>query len=674
MTAPRKARERARELRERLDRYNYEYYVLDAPSVPDAEYDRRLRELAALEEEYPALVTPDSPTRRVGAAPVSELPEVRHAVPMLSLDNAFTDEELREFHRRVVEGLDLDEEAAARFAYSAEPKLDGTAVSLRYEDGRLVTGATRGDGTTGEDVTHNLRTVKSVPLALRAERPPPVLEVRGEVYMSKAGFEALNRAAAESGEKTYVNPRNAAAGSLRRLDSRVTAKQPLALFAYGVGATEGVDPPGRHSELLAALRDWGFPVCPLSEVVTGLEGCLDYYRRTAQRRDALDYEIDGVVYKVDDRDYQRELGAVSRAPRWAIAHKFAAQEELTVLRDVEFQVGRTGAITPVARLEPVFVGGVTVSNATLHNIDELQRKDLRIGDTVIVRRAGDVIPQVVGVVLERRPKGARKLRLPKKCPVCGSAVERPEDEAVARCTGGLYCAAQRREALWHFASRRAMDIEGLGGKLIDQLIEKEMVTSPADLYRLGRDELASLERMGEKSAGNLIAALERSKETTLERFLYSLGIREVGEATAAALAAHFGSLEAIREADSEALEQVADVGPVVAERVRSFFDEKHNREVIEALRSAGVRWPETAASAGDGPLSGKTFVLTGTLPSMTRDEAADRIRARGGKVAGSVSKKTDYVVFGDKAGSKLAKARKLGVELLDEERFLDLLS
>jgi DNA ligase (NAD+) len=656
-------------LRDQIRHHNYRYHVLDDPEVPDAEYDRLVRQLQRLEQEHPELITPDSPTQRVGDSPIAAFGTVQHRLPMLSLDNAFSEEELRDFHRRVIDRLDQDD--ASDLEYAAEPKLDGAAVSLLYVDGALGRAATRGDGTRGEDITHNVRTIDSVPLRLLGEGFPRVMEVRGEVFMPKAGFEAYNEKARATGEKIFVNPRNAAAGSLRQLDPRLTAERPLDLYVYSVGIVEDGNLPDRHSAILDRLQDWGLKTCPERGVVNGVDGCLAYYDDIGRRRDELPYEIDGVVYKVNSIAFQRDLGFVSRAPRWAVAHKFPAQEELTVVQGVEFQVGRTGAVTPVARLEPVFVGGVTVSNATLHNMDELRRKDVRIGDTVIVRRAGDVIPEVVGVIESRRPDDAKRVRLPRKCPVCGSKVAREEGEAVARCTGGLYCAAQRIEALKHFVSRRAMDIDGLGAKLIEQLVAAERVKTPADLYQFDAEELAAMERMGEKSSENLIASIERSKHTTLARFLFGLGIREVGEATASGLAAHFGALDRMMAASEDELLEVADVGPVVASRIRSFFSEQHNLDVIASLRSSGVQWKETEAGAGqsDGPLKGKTFVLTGTLSTMTRDEAKDRIQSYGGKVTGSVSKKTDYVVFGDKAGSKLAKAESLGVETLDENAF-----
>ncbi|HLT91538.1 MAG TPA: NAD-dependent DNA ligase LigA, partial [Woeseiaceae bacterium] len=674
MTVPTAIRKKVESLRRELHRHNYLYHVLDAPEIPDAEYDRMMQELQALEQQYPELVTPDSPTQRVGAPPASAFGTVIHERPMLSLENAFTEEAVREFHRRVTERLEL--EIDAPLAYSVEPKLDGAAVSLLYENGVLVRGATRGDGTRGEDITHNVRTIKAVPLRLVGTRIPARLEVRGEVFMPREGFRKFNEEALKRGERTFVNPRNAAAGSLRQLDPRLTASRPLDIYVYSVGLYEDGELPDRHSAILDRLEEWGFKICPERRVVEGIDGCLAYYADMARRRDSLSYDIDGVVYKVDRLDYQRELGFVSRAPRWALAHKFPAQEELTVVRDVEFQVGRTGALTPVARLEPVFVGGVTVSNATLHNMDDLRRKDVHVGDTVIVRRAGDVIPEVVQVVKDRRPPDARPVTLPDKCPVCGSAVVRIEGEAVARCTGGLFCAAQRIESLKHFVSRRAMDIDGLGAKLIEQLVALDRLKTPADIYELTKEELVELERMGEKSAEKLIAAIERSKNTTLERFLFALGIREVGESTALALASYFGRLEPIMEAGVEDLQQVPDVGPVVASRIHAFFAEPHNREIIDKLRQAGVRWPEHEPKAIDreGPLAGKTFVLTGTLSSMTREEAKARIVALGGKVSGSVSKKTDYVVYGDSAGSKLTKAQNLGVTTLDEAAFEKLLA
>lgn len=673
MPVPTKAKQRAEELRDQIRHHNYLYHVLDAPEIPDVEYDRLVRELEALESEYPTLVTPDSPTQRVGAEPIGAFGVVEHKLPMLSLDNAFAEQEVRDFYRRVLDRLDL--ESDENIAFAAEPKIDGAAISLLYENGVLLRGATRGDGTRGEDVTHNVRTIDAVPLKLIGKGYPALLEVRGEVFMPRDGFEKFNEQARKKGDKTFVNPRNAAAGSLRQLDPRLTAERPLDIFVYSAGVVSGGNLPARHSAILERLQEWGFKLCPERSVVDGIDGCLKYYAQMARKRDRLRYDIDGVVYKVDRIDYQSNLGFVSRAPRWAIAHKFPAQEEMTVIENVEFQVGRTGAVTPVARLRPIFVGGVTVSNATLHNMDELERKDVRIGDTVVVRRAGDVIPEVVSVVPGERPKGARKVKLPPKCPVCGSTVERIEGEAVARCTGGLYCEAQRTEALKHFVSRRAMDIDGLGSKLIEQLVALQRLNSPADIYTLERDELIALERMGEKSADNLLEAIEASKSTTLARFLYALGIREVGEATAAILSANFGKLDSIISASEEELQQVPDVGPVVASRIHGFFAEKHNRSVIKRLIEAGVHWDEKAAaiSKSGGKLTGKTFVLTGTLAHMTRDQAKEHIEAHGGKVSGSVSKKTDFVVVGDSPGSKLRKAESLGIEIIDENRLIRIL-
>lgn len=671
MTANSDAR-RIEELREAIRHHNYRYYVLDDPSITDAEYDRLMQELLRLEAQHPELVTPDSPTQRVGAAPSSQFGQVKHAVPMLSLSNAFSEQDVRDFDRRARERLDT----AQPIEYTCEPKLDGLAVSLRYENGVFVQAATRGDGTTGEDVTANVRTIQSVPLRLAGEGWPRLLEVRGEVFMSHAGFARMNREAAERGEKTFVNPRNAAAGSLRQLDPAVSASRPLEIFFYGTGAHEGGRLPDRHGELLRQLREWGLRTNPEIRTVTGVEGCLEYHREMQQKRASLGYDIDGVVYKVDRYDLQRELGFVSRAPRWAVAHKFPAQEESTVLKGVDFQVGRTGALTPVARLEPVFVGGVTVSNATLHNMDEIERLGVKIGDTVIVRRAGDVIPEIVQVVEAKRPEDARDIVLPATCPVCGSDVVREEGEAAARCTGGLYCGAQRKESLKHFASRRAMDIEGLGDRLIELFIEKGYLRNAADIYRLHEHaaELQAFEGFGEKSVAKLLKAIDASRHTTLARFLYALGIRDVGEATAQTLARHFGSLRAIMDADEPALQEVPDVGPKVAARIADFFREEHNREVIDRLLAAGIEWEEgERAEAGPKPLEGQTFVLTGSLESMTRDEAKDRITALGGKVAGSVSKKTSYVVAGADPGSKLARAEELGVPVLDEQALLKLL-
>jgi DNA ligase (NAD+) len=667
--APASVQQRVARLRADIERHNYRYHVLDDPEIPDSEYDRLLRELRALEEDFPALVTPDSPTQRVGGAPVDAFSQVRHRLPMLSLDNAFSREDVEGFDRRVRERL----EAERDIQYACEMKLDGLAVSLTYRHGSLEIAATRGDGTIGEDVTHNIRTIQSVPLRLAGSGHPELLEARGEVLMSIAGFREMNRRAEEKGEKVFVNPRNAAAGSLRQLDPRLAASRPLEIFFYGAGVVEGAKLPGRHSEVLEKLRGWGLRTSPESRVVEGVEGLLAYYDEIGRMRANLRYQIDGVVYKVDSLDQQRELGFVARAPRWAIAHKFPAEEEMTRVRAIEWQVGRTGALTPVARLDPVFVGGATVSNATLHNIDELQRKDVRVGDTVVLRRAGDVIPEVVRVISEKRPGNAVPVQLPDRCPVCGSDVEREEDEAVARCTGALVCPAQLKESLRHFASRRAMDIEGLGSKLVDQLVDEGLVKDAADLYRLRVDVLAELDRMGEKSAAKLAKALDRSKETSLPRFLFALGIRDVGEATADALARHFRTFDHLRESNVAEIEDVPDVGPITAGHVHAFLQERRNTQVIDALIELGVRWPEMPADrAGSREFEGKTFVLTGKLSSLSRDEAGDLIRARGGSVSGSVSKKTDFVVVGEDAGSKLKKATELGLQTLDEDQFLAL--
>jgi len=665
----RNAKARAAELRELLDRYGYRYYALDDPEVPDAEYDRLMVELTALEAEHPELVTADSPTQRVGAAPLAAFGAVKHRVPMLSLDNAFSEQEVRDFDRRIRERLPQTKV----IRYSAEPKLDGLAISASYENGSFVQGATRGDGETGEDVTQNLRTIKALPLKLRGSDVPLRLEVRGEVFMPIAGFERFNREALARGEKVLVNPRNAAAGSLRQLDPRMTAARPLDVFIYGVGHVEGGELPGHHSEVLARLRHWGFKICPESRTVESIEGCLNYYAEIGGMRSKLKYQIDGLVYKVDDIGLQRRLGFVSRAPRWAIAHKFPAEEALTTVRGIEFQVGRTGALTPVARLEPVFVGGVTVSNATLHNMDEMERKDVRPGDTVVIRRAGDVIPAVVRSLPERRIAGAEAVRLPKRCPVCGSPVVRESDQAVARCTGGRTCPAQRKEEIKHFASRRALDIQGLGDKLVDQLVERDWVKTPADLFNLEAAQIETLERMGEKSAQKLQAAIAAARNTTLPRFLYALGIRDVGEATALALAQHFGAVEPLRDASEEEIQQVSDVGPVVARNIRAYFDGADNRALLERLLASGIRWPVVERPVSAGRVVGKSFVLTGTLQQMTREEARDAIVQLGGKVSGSVSKKTDYVVAGADPGSKLAKARDLGIAVLDEAALVDLL-
>jgi len=626
-----------------------------------------LRELQDLEQAHPELISEDSPTRRIGAEPLSAFGEVRHEVPMLSLDNAFDDEELGEFDRRVRERLDMES-----VDYVAEPKLDGLAVSLLYEGGVLKRGATRGDGSSGEDITLNVRTIPSIPLRLLGEGYPQRLEVRGEVFISHEGFRKLNEHARQQEQKPFVNPRNAAAGSLRQLDPKITAQRPLEIYCYGTGLVEKGDLADRHSDILQQLRTWGLRVYPGIKRVSGLQGCIDYYRSLEQQRSSLPFEIDGVVFKVDRLDLQQRLGFVARAPRWAIARKFPAQEELTQVLDIDVQVGRTGAITPVARLVPVFVGGVTVTNATLHNEDEVRRKDVHIGDTVIVRRAGDVIPEIVSVILERRPDDAKAFVMPTSCPVCGSDIERLEGEAVARCTGGLYCEAQRKEAIKHFASRRAMDIEGLGDKLVEQLVDQELIEDIAGLYDLSVEELAGLERMGEKSALNLVAALEESKHTTLDRFLYALGIREVGDATARTLTREFGRLEILMDATEEQLEKVRDIGPVVASHIVQFFRQAHNRGVIERLVAAGICWPDVEPVEHE-PLEGNTYVLTGTLSGITRDEAKQKLQALGAKVSGSVSKKTTAVIAGEKAGSKLAKAEALGVKVLSEQDLMELL-
>ena len=662
--------ERVKALRASIAGHDHRYYVLDDPQVPDAEYDRLVKELKALEAAHPELVSPESPTQRVSGEPSREFGEVEHQVPMLSLDNAFEPADIERFDRRVRERLDVP----GPVSYSCEPKLDGLAVTLRYEQGRLVRGATRGDGVRGEDVTANLRTIPTVPLSLVGDRFPSLLEVRGEVIMSFKGFERMNREALAAGEKVFVNPRNAAAGSLRQLDPRITAARPLEIFFYGIGVVEGGELPELHSAVLARLRTWGLRVSSETRVASGADGLLAYYAAIGARRASLEYQIDGVVYKVDSLAQQRELGFLARAPRWAIAHKYPAQEEMTTVRDVEWQVGRTGALTPVARLDPVFVGGVTVSNATLHNVDELRRKDVRIGDTVIVRRAGDVIPEVVRVVVERRPASATEPPVPLTCPVCGSDVRRIEGESVVRCTGGLVCAAQRKQSLRHFAGRRAMDIDGLGDKVVDQLVDGGLVKSAADLYGLTIEQLSGLERMGEKSAKNLVEAIESSKTTTFPRFLFGLGIPNVGEATALAVAEHFGDIGPLQAATVEQIMEVPDVGPVVASAVREFFDEARNGIVVEALRAQGVRWPPLQMNRTVvGPMSGKTFVLTGTLPSLSRESAAIAIREAGGKVTNSVTRKTDFLVAGQDAGSKLEKAVALGITIIDQTELLRLL-
>lgn len=666
---------KAEALRERLNRYAHHYYVLDQPLVPDAEYDRQFAELQALEQAYPALQSADSPTMRVGGQPLAAFATVRHELPMLSLDNIFDDGGLADFCRRLSERLNA-EHAADNLQFCCEPKLDGLAISLRYEHGVLVRAATRGDGESGEEVTANVRTIRNLPLRLQGDDWPEILEVRGEVVMPRAGFARYNAAALQRGDKVFANPRNAAAGSIRQLDSRIAAKRPLAFLAYGLGVVAGERQPLASSQYqrLQQLRSWGLEVSAQVQKVSGRHGIERFYQQLLAQRDQLPWDIDGSVIKVDELTLQQQLGFVARAPRWAVAYKFPAQEEMTTLLDVEFQVGRTGAITPVARLQPVNVAGVTVANATLHNLDEINRLGLMIGDTVIIRRAGDVIPQVVAVVAERRPHSARPVQFPAQCPVCASPVEKAENEVVARCSGGLICPAQRKEALRHFAARRAMDIDGLGEKLIDQLVDAGKVATPVELYQLTPAALMSLERMGQKSADNLLAAITRSKQTSLPRFLFALGIREVGEATAAALANHFRSLEPLRQADEAQLQQVADVGPVVAHYVAAFFRDARNIAVIDGLLAEGIHWPEIQQAAGEGPLAGQTLVLTGSFTALTREEAAARLQALGAKVAGSVSAKTSRVFAGANAGSKLAKAQQLGITVDDENALLALLA
>ena len=655
-------------LRQDLRRYEYEYHVLDNPTIPDAEYDRLFHQLKALEAAHPELITADSPTQRVGAKPLSGFAQIRHEIPMLSLDNAFSDEEFYAFVKRIEDRLIRLPEP---LTFCCEPKLDGLAVSILYVNGILTQAATRGDGTTGEDITANIRTIRNIPLQLLMDNPPARLEVRGEVFMPHAGFERLNQQALEKGEKTFANPRNAAAGSLRQLDPKITSKRPLVLNAYGIGIAEGVDLPNTHYDRLQWLKSIGIPVNPEIRLCNGTDEVLDFYRDIQNKRSSLGYDIDGTVLKINDIALQEKLGFISKAPRWAIAYKFPAQEELTRLNDVEFQVGRTGAITPVAKLEPVFVAGVTVSNATLHNGDEIERLDIAIGDTVVIRRAGDVIPQIIGVLHDRRPADARPIVFPKTCPVCDSAIVRIEGEAVARCTGGLFCAAQRKEALKHFVSRKAMDIDGVGGKLIEQLVDRELVHTPADLFKLDLTTLTRLERMGAKSAENALASLEKAKNTTLARFIFALGIREVGEATALNLANHFKTLEALQNADLEALQQVPDVGEVVANRILAFWHEPHNVAVVNDLIAQGVHWETVETKeVTENHFKGKTVVLTGTLTQMGRNEAKALLQDMGAKVSGSVSAKTDFVIAGDAAGSKLTKAQELGVTVLTEEEFL----
>ena len=663
-------------LKDALNQHNHRYYVLDDPSVPDSEYDRQMRALQAIEAQYPELLSEDSPSQRVGGKALESFTQVRHTVAMLSLENAFSDVELEDFDRRVKDRLNYAAlKNPTEIEFACEPKLDGVAVSLLYENGQLVRGATRGDGSVGEDITANVRTIKSIPLKLRGDNIPSLLEVRGEIYLPRPGFDALNAKAIAAGEKTFVNPRNAAAGSLRQLDSKITASRPLEMCAYSVGQFEAEVTPDSHTHMLETLGGWGFKINEHVVAVTGIAACEDYYSAMAERRDQLTYDIDGIVYKVNNLALQQRLGFVAKAPRWAIARKFPAQEEMTKLLDVEFQVGRTGAITPVARLAPVFVGGVTVSNATLHNGDEIKRLGVCIGDTVIIRRAGDVIPQIAKVILEKRPEDAQVIVFPERCPVCQSSVKRAEGEAVARCTGGLFCGAQIKEAIKHFASRRAMDIDGLGDKLVELLVDAGSIYSVADLFELKVDQLLGLERMADKSATNLTAAITASKETTLAKFLYSLGIREVGEATAQTLANNFGSLEAVIEADAEQLLDVDDIGPVVAKHIVNFFSNPDNLSIIQALRESGVNWADIDQNAqASQPLKGQTWVLTGGMEIMSRAEAKDRLQALGAKVAGSVSAKTSQVVAGPGAGSKLTKAQSLDIPVLDEAGFLEYLN
>ncbi|MCF2860354.1 NAD-dependent DNA ligase LigA [Pseudoalteromonas sp. SMS1] len=661
---------RINELKAQLEEHNYKYYVLDMPSIPDIEYDRLMRELVELETQHPAFLSVDSPSQKVGGMALSKFDQVTHQVPMLSLDNAFDEDEFNGFNRRIKERLLESKE----LSFCCEPKLDGLAVSILYRNGVLVQAATRGDGQVGENITENVKTIRNIPLRLRGENIPVEVEVRGEVFMDKAGFERLNEAALAKDEKTFANPRNAAAGSLRQLDSKITAKRPLMFYAYSMGTVDGAELATTHYGQLEQLKLWGLPMCPETKRVEGVAQAIAYYQDILNRRDALSYEIDGVVIKVDDKQQQSQLGFVARAPRWAIAYKFPAQEEVTQLLDVEFQVGRTGAITPVARLEPVFVGGVTVSNATLHNQDEIDRLGIRVKDHVIIRRAGDVIPQITQVILDKRQNDTTEIQFPNTCPVCDSHVERVEGEAVARCTGGLVCQAQRKEAIKHFSSRKALDIDGLGDKIVEQLVDRELIKTPAELFKLRQGHFESLERMGPKSAKNLVNALEAGKQTTLAKFLYALGIREVGEATAQNLANHYLTLENVMNASIDSLQEVSDVGVIVAHHINAFFNEQHNQHVVSDLLEVGINWPEIAApSAQMQPLAGLTYVLTGTMNELNRNDAKARLQALGAKVAGSVSKNTDALIAGEKAGSKLTKAQDLGIEIMDEAGLIALL-
>jgi DNA ligase (NAD+) len=671
LNIPESVHHRYQHLKTDLNQHNHAYYVLDDPSIPDSEYDRLMRELQQIEKQYPELQTPDSPSQRVGGAALDSFSQVKHEVPMLSLDNAFSDQEMSDFDRRIKERINI--ESNQNLAYACEPKLDGVAVSLIYQNGVLVRGATRGDGSVGEDITANVRTIKSIPLKLRGDHFPELLEVRGEIYMPRAGFDEFNKKALETGDKPFVNPRNAAAGSLRQLDSKITATRPLEMCAYSVGQYQGDQKPDSHFSMLSMLGTLGFKINQHIKLVEGINACEEYYQQLANLRDKLDYDIDGIVYKVNDFKRQERLGFVAKAPRWAIARKFPAQEEITRLLDVEFQVGRTGAVTPVARLEPVFVGGVTVGNATLHNADEINRLGVCVGDTVIVRRAGDVIPQIVKVVKEKRPQDAQPIIFPERCPVCQSSVKRAEGEAVARCTGGLFCGAQTKEAIKHYASRKAMDIDGLGDKLVEALVDHELIFSVADIYELEIEKLISLERMAQKSAENLLNSIQASKQTTLPKFLYSLGIREVGEATAQTLANNFGTLEAVIAASAQELLEVEDVGPIVAGHIVEFFRNPDNLSIVEALRNFGVQWKDIDQTAQSLPLKGQTWVLTGTLETMSRAEAKDRLQQFGAKVAGSVSAKTHAIVAGPGAGSKLNKAQALDIQVLSEESLIEFL-
>lgn len=671
---PDKVQAQVNALHKELNYHAHRYYVLDDPEIPDSDYDKLFQQLEALEKQYPQLQTLDSPTQRVGGQALESFSQVHHQMPMLSLANAFSSEEIKDFAQRISELLDQD-----NFSLVAEPKLDGLAISLRYEKGLLVQAATRGDGQTGEDVTQNVRTIQSIPLHLSGSEYPEVLEVRGEIFMPKAGFNTLNEKQIAQGEKPFANPRNAAAGSLRQLDSKITAARPLDMFCYSLGVVEQVHPnkplEKHHSQILKQLQTWGLAVCPEVDCLSTWQECLAYYDDILTRRAQLPYEIDGVVYKVDSLEQQQKAGFISRAPRWAIAHKFPAEEAMTKLLAIDIQVGRTGALTPVARLAPIFVGGVTVTNATLHNQDEITRKDVRIGDTVIVRRAGDVIPEVVKPVLSKRPDNASAYIMPDRCPVCGSHAQRINEEAKSRCTGGLFCPAQRKEAIKHFASRKAMDIDGLGDKLVEQLVDAKLIHNIADLFQLSEVQLVSLERMGDKSANNLIQAIEQCKKTTLARFIYALGIREVGETTARLLANYYGTLEAIKQASAEQLEEVPDIGPIVARNIELFFCEDHNNEIINKLLASGIHWPDIIKKeAHELPLAGKTIVLTGSLSQMNRNDAKARLIELGAKVSGSVSKKTDMLIAGEKAGSKLEKAQQLNIEILNEADMMALFS